>query len=145
MRTRASNQLCQISGIAIVILCAAVVTLLLDRVPTSSGSANDYAPAVKLSVAPAQGSGAIEAPADPAHGSSDSPNRPTCAELGGIEKAGESSGAVGCGARIDVAGGTPARNRNEQVDAGSFLAWHLQAREEDAVRSSNLLLSARHR
>jgi hypothetical protein len=132
MQTQASqqhNQLGRIAGIAMVMSCAAVIATLLTWAPSSIGSANDNPAPAKLSAMPAQAAGAKQAPADPAHGSSDSPTRPTCAELGGIEKTGESSGTVGCGVRSNLAGGTPASNQSEErLDVGTFLAWHVQAR-----------------
>ena len=139
MQTQASQQYNQpgrITGIAMVMYCAAVIATLLTWAPSSIGSVNDDAAPAKLSAMPPHGVGAKEAPADPAHESSDSSTRPTCAELGEIaltqetERTGKSGGSVGCGVGSNLAGGTSAGSNRieEQIDVGTLLAWHLQAR-----------------
>jgi len=137
MRTQASQQHKQrgrIPGIAMVTTYAAVMVAFVAWVPFSIGSANDNAAPAKLSAVPAQAGGAKEAAADPGHGSSDRPTRPTCAELGGIastpetQRTVEPGGIVECGVRSNLAGGTPASDQSEErVDVATFLAWHVQA------------------
>lgn len=138
MHTQASqqhNQLVRIAGIATVVSCAAVIGTLLTWAPSSTGSANDNAAPAKLAAMPTHATGVKEAPAHPADGSSDSPARPNCAELGGIastqgtQRTGESSGTVECGVRSNLAGDAPASNQSvKQVGVATFLAWHAQAR-----------------
>lgn len=139
MQTQASQQpnlVGRIAGIAVVMSCAAVIATLLTWAPSSTGSDNANAAPDKVSAVPAQAGSVKQAPAEPAHGATDRPTRPTCAELGGVastqepDRTEDSSGTVGCGIRGDLADGGPASNQSEKrVNVATFLAWHAQARD----------------
>ena len=124
----------RITGIAIAMSRAAVITVLLAWAPSSIGSANhDFSPA-GLPAVPAQAAGTKAVPAEPGYRPGDFPAGPLCAKLVGITATRfiEGTGAVdavGCGIGNNLAGGTPARFHDEdRVDVATFLAWHVEGR-----------------
>ena len=125
----------RMADIAMAVSRAAFLAILLTWAPSSIGGANDSSEPDKSTPVPPQADRAKEAPAEEAHGLSDGPNRPTCAELG-VKAANQSAAAVagsrlnvGCGVGNQLAGTTPASNyRKERAVVAIFLAWHVQAR-----------------
>jgi hypothetical protein len=135
MQTQASpyrSQLVRIAGIAVILSCTAVIAMLLKWVPFSFGNAKESSAPAKLAAISFPAPSAREAPVNPAHGSSDIPTKPTCAELSGIvstrgtETTDGSDGNVGCSVVSNLAGDMPV---SHQSDVDTFLAWHVQARD----------------
>jgi len=127
MQTQASQrpkQWGRIPRSVIVMACIGVIASLLASAASSVGGANDNsgdnsAPG-RISAVPAQAAGLKETSADKGGGSSERPARPTCAELGLMvsipesERTVEATSALGCGARSNLASGTPASNQSQE-------------------------------